>query len=372
MTASRSSSEEAPEDDDRSVVADWKGARIGAELEFFVVDRRDLGPRDHLDLLLAEIEPDRIRSEIAREHVELVSAAVETVAELEEDLRRLVRRARDALAPVGAALLPVAMLDTASFTMTDRPRYRELVHIFGPAFWENACVIISDQVNVGASDESRAFRTFEAITAHLPLFMGLSAASPLLGGRPNGIASNRMYRYDACVARYPTLVGVPPRLTSMEDYNRHLAAQPVLPHPNMFYRYVRPMPQRGVAAEIRCIDKQPTLSGFLALVALARAVALEAVSSEEPYDLAGVDEAFRRARDRGVVDSARWGQRIGVLAGYLPEAERPYLEPLRRRLREGPPAHRLVGDFEARGRRAVMVELIDGYLDEREAKAEFG
>lgn len=363
MTAPRTLSAALTGEGQPPVVAEWRGMRIGAELEFFVVDRHDLQPRDHLDLLLEEMDPETIRTEIAREHVELVSQAVLSMAELEENLSHLVRRAQEVLEPVSAVLLPVSMRDTAAYTMTDRPRYHELVRVFGPAFWENASTIVSDQVNLGASDEAGAFRIFEAITAHLPLFMGFSAASPFLEGRANGIASNRMYRYDACVVRHPSLVGVPPRLRSMAEYNERLSEQPVLRHPNMFYRYARPMPHRGVAAEIRCIDKQPTLKGFLALVALARAVVGEAMASEDAYDLQGVEEAFRRARAEGVFDPHGWEERIVELAAHLPEHERSYLEPLRRRLRDGAPADRLRADVEARGMRAVMLDLADGYLE---------
>lgn len=354
----------------------WRGRGVGVELEFFVVDRETLRPQDHLDLLLEGMRPGSVKPEIAREHVELVTPPVASLRELEDHARRLVEAAGALLADVGAALLPLALHDGARFTLTDLPRYRRLIEVFGPSFWENASTILADQVNLGATDEDQAFRIFRAVRAHLPLFVGLSAASPFVDWAANGIASNRMHRYDACTVRHPGLGGVPPDLRSMADYLEHLERQPVLPHPNMFYRYARPMPQRGVAVEIRCIDKQPTLGDFLALTALAQAVAAEALANRTPTDdPVSADPTrdrspsgkrltadFRRARDRGVLDREGWSRRLDALAGHLPPYERSYLEPLRRSLDAGPPAARLVASFERRGMRSVLRELVEGYL----------
>ncbi|MGD2071290.1 MAG: glutamate-cysteine ligase family protein [Gemmatimonadota bacterium] len=353
----------------------WRGRGVGVELEFFVVDRETLRPRDHLDLLLDGMPPGSVKPEIAREHVEVVTPPVASLGALEDHARILVEAAGTLLADVGAVLLPLALHDGTGFTLTDLPRYRRLIEVFGPPFWENASTILADQVNLGADDEDQAFRIFRAVRAHLPLFMGLSAASPFVKGAANGIASNRMYRYDACTVRHPGLGGVPPDLRSMAEYRGHLERQPVLPHPNMFYRYVRPMPQRGVAAEIRCIDKQPTLGDFLALTALSRAVAAEALAirtaTDAPHPDPGSDRSppgerlaadFRRARDRGVLDREGWSRRLDALAGHLPLDERSYLEPLRRSLETGPPAVRLAAAAERRGMRSVLRELVEGYL----------
>jgi hypothetical protein len=187
-----------------------------------------------------------------------------------------------------------------------------------------------------------------------------------------------MHRYDACTTRHPDLGGIPPDLRSMADYRRHLEDQPVLPHPNMFYRYARPMPHRGVAAEIRCIDKQPTLARFMAFAALARAVAAEALGEgddasgrtasphpEEPLPpTRDLTLRFRGARDRGVLDPAAWEERLDDLALRLTSADRPYLEPLRRSVEEGPPATALREAVEERGMQPVLADLADGYLED--------
>jgi hypothetical protein len=120
------------------------------------------------------------------------------------------------------------------------------------------------------------------------------------------------------------------------------------------HKYLRPMPDRGVAAEVRCLDKQPTLDDTFALLALARAVA-HSVDAEglppAPEDLPG---RFSEARRRGVGDPAEVRAWLERMIRHLPREERSYLQPLFRSLELGTPA--------ARARVQVTRDGLHGYL----------
>lgn len=347
------------------VDARYRGRLLGPELEFFTVDRDTLAPRDVLDRLAGlSAFGTNIKPEIAREQVELVVAPTWSLRELRAVLVDLVSEVRAALAPVGVVLLPVALYDTARFTFFDDPRYRRLREVFGEVFWDNACAMTSDQINVGAGDEAEAFALHEAYARHLPLFAALSVASPLRRGRANGVACNRMACYDACVTRYPELTGVPPVIASLAEYRRLVEAQPVLPHPNTFYRYVRPMPHRGVAAELRCLDKQPRLADFIALAALAKAVALAALAGDAAPERAGLAERVAEAQARGPSDPEVCRRALDQLARHLDADERPLVDPLFRRLSEGTASDALLRSVATHGLHGAYARLAAGYLDE--------
>lgn len=342
----------------------YRGALLGPELEFFVVSERTMKPWDGMDVLARHpLFGEAIKPEIAREQVELVAPPTWSLREMERFLTELVREVGALLKAEGACLLPLALYDTASFTITEAPRYRLLLDVFGEHFWTHARAIVADQVNVGAADEAQAFRIFEAVTHYLPLYMALSVASPFLEGRPTGVASNRMALYDACASRYPELVGLPPPIASLRHYNLLLERQPVLHHPNMFYRYARPMPQRGVAAEIRCIDKQPTLRDFMALVALSKAIAGEATTSDRTYSRDGLETSFAEARQRGVTRPAACKRTLDRLRAFLDEGEQAYLDPLYERLLSGSAASVLRKRAREKGYDVVLRHLAAHYLD---------
>jgi gamma-glutamyl:cysteine ligase YbdK (ATP-grasp superfamily) len=353
-----------PVSGDVQVRGAYRGALLGPELEFFVVKERTLRPWDGMDALAGPpLLGEAIKPGIAREQVELVAPPTWSLGEMERFLTDLVREVRTLLKTEGACLLPLALYDTVPFTLTEAPRYRLLLDVFGEHFWTHARAIVADQVNVGAADEAQAFRVFEAVTHYLPLFMALSVASPFLEGRPTRVASNRMTLYDACASRYSELVGLPPPIDSLCHYNLLLERQPVLHHPNMFYRYARPMPQRGVAAEVRCIDKQPTLRDFMAFVALSKAIAVEATASDRIYTRDGLETSFAEARRRGVTRPRACKRTLDRLRAFLDEGEQAYLDPLYERLISGSVASVLQRRACEEGYDAALRHLAAHYLD---------
>ncbi len=97
-----------------TVTEDYSGIKYGPELEFFVVDKETLKPRDCLDELaglggFGEV----IKPELAAEQIEITSPPFERLKDLEDSLRDTASRVADKLDSAGACLLPLALFDTA-------------------------------------------------------------------------------------------------------------------------------------------------------------------------------------------------------------------------------------------------------------------
>ncbi|HSG65117.1 MAG TPA: glutamate-cysteine ligase family protein, partial [Gammaproteobacteria bacterium] len=255
------------------VTAAYRGRLVGVESEFFVVDRESLGLRDCMDVLSRHSQfGRRVKHEIVHEQIELCTNAFASLAEMEAQMREDLREVVALLDGVGAMLLPVALHEGGAMTWTDDPSVAIIERHLGERFRSLAGTITADQINVGADDETDAFRIFKRLRSILPDILGLGASSPFRNGRSNGRACNRMAIYDEALSAIPELTGVPPALESLADYARFIGAQPRFRHPRTCYAYLRPMPERGVAAEIRCIDKQASIAETMGFAALAKAV----------------------------------------------------------------------------------------------------
>ncbi len=350
------------------VEARYQGVLFGPELEFFTVDRESLAPRDCLDTLAGHPRfGSLIQPELAREQVEITTPPSTSLRELEAMLRDLCADLVALLERENAIPLPVALYDTVELRVAETPRYQLIAAVFGEEFRGNAVTLAADQVNIGASDEAQAFRIYNAVTRFLPEFMRFSAASPFRLGRANGIASNRLAHYDASLARFPRATGFPPLLDSLEDYAGSLQEQEVFQHPSTCYKYARPMPQRGVAVEIRCLDKQPTLGDSLAFLALSKALVNAVQSGDLPEawmapSAADAARSFLRAREKGLEDPPSHRRMLDHLAAFLDGSERDYLAPLYASLQQGTPADRMLAAAQRYGLQGMYHRLADAFV----------
>jgi|TARA_Y100000310_G_scaffold321401_1_gene378983 gamma-glutamyl:cysteine ligase YbdK (ATP-grasp superfamily) len=327
------------------VEGNYEGILFGPELEFFVVDKDTHKPKDCLDELAGLPGFDKeIKPELAAEQIEITTSPSYSISELEDRLTGITRNVVASLERVNAELLPVALFDGGEFTITPEPRYQLLIENLGNDFRQNAVKVASDQINIGAENEEQAFRIFNALTEFLPEFMAYSVSSPFLNGTSNGIASNRLDAYDRAITKYLHFTGLPSKIENLEEYASELGDLPIFQHPNMFYKYSRPMPQRGVAAEIRCMDKQPTIQDYLAFVVLSKAFVLYVEQSKDtqissllsgPSSESDVETAFAYARRYGIKDYRRSRTILNFLSTFLDQDEVNYLGPLYGRLAEG-------------------------------------
>jgi gamma-glutamyl:cysteine ligase YbdK (ATP-grasp superfamily) len=345
------------------VTAAYRGRLVGVESEFFVVDRKTLELRDCATVLERHsCFGSRVKTEIIREQVELCSNAFISLADLETQMRNDLREVAALLDGVGAMLLPVALREGGPSTWSSDPRVELLHGRLGESFQSRAGTIVTDQINVGAIDEADAFRIFRCLRSILPEILGLGAASPFRGGRPNGTASNRMVVYDEALSALPQLSGVPPALECLEDYAGFLRAQPCFHDPRTCYAYLRPMPHRGVAAEIRCIDKQASLAETLAFAALGKSVMLS--RGDLPLDADCSMAAMEASRHHGVVDPDRTGTLLSHLVQFLPKDEARYFDALNSRVESGCPATWMVAEQNSLGYEGLLRRMANSLFED--------
>jgi gamma-glutamyl:cysteine ligase YbdK (ATP-grasp superfamily) len=357
--------------DGLAIEARYRGVLFGPELEFYTVDRRTLAPRDCLDAVAAHpLFGSLIQPELAREQIEITTPPTASLRELETMLVDLTADLVALLKREHACPLPVALFDTAPLSLADAPRYPVLASVLGEPFRRHAPAIAADQVNIGADGEAQAFRIYDAVMHFLPDLMRFTAASPFRHGTATAVACNRLDCYDAALAGFPGATDFPPRLASLDDYVRELERQAVFQHPSTCYRYVRPMPHRGVAVEVRCLDKQPTLAETLALLALCKAFVHGVLAGGAPdpagdagtaaYEVAAM--RFGDARRAGLAPTPADYRLLDGLAAHLDATERHYLRPLYASLTQGGPAAHMRRTARRYGHQAMLHRLVDTFL----------
>lgn len=339
----------------------FRGVLVGLELEYFVVDLETLTPVDGLARLDLDVFDGHVKAEACLQQIEVATPAFTSVGELAGWCRWTHGELQRQLGQSRAGLLPLALLDTATLDLRDEPTFLRLLDVLGPPFARFAPLVASDQVNLGAPDGNSAMQALELIRRTLPELTGLAVASPLLQGTANGIAGNRMAVADQAATEHPAIVGFPERLPTLDHHARTVAELAPFHTEKGYYKYVRPMPSRGVAAEIRALDKQPTLQRSLAFAAAGLGLLRAALSAGT--EVAGPDPGdlparFERARRAGMVDVEATRRVLMLAAGHLSPDERALLSPLTDQT-DGArgPAHRLLDRVTAGGVEEAYREL---------------
>ncbi|MEK9785150.1 MAG: glutamate-cysteine ligase family protein [Gammaproteobacteria bacterium] len=328
----------------------WQGLKLGPEFEYFIVERRSWKPIACPDIVrdLPEYGVS-IKPELGSGQLELTSPPTWALTKIEADLKRTLNTLLNALDQSKACLMPVALLEQSTLPLSDTRHANHLLNTFGADFAESAVQVASDQVNLGAENASQASLLFDRLRRALPFIMGLSACSPFRGRQSTLTASNRLDLYDQALERLKVSKGFPEPLRDVDT----LAADERLD-----YQYMRTRFSRGVAAEIRCIDKQPTFEDSLSLLALVKAIALDALS-DQPLDWPsqGLEASFNRARREGIADPTAARETLIHLIGRLDNAEQRYAEPLLRRV-DTPWPERLIHWYEHDGADEIFRRLM--------------
>jgi carboxylate-amine ligase len=124
-------------------------------------------------------------------------------------------------------------------------------------------------VHIGVGDAESAIRLLNRLRTHLPVFLALSASSPIWRGRATGLASNRTMLFQA----FPR-TGLPRCFDGYSDWVRTvdlLVRSGAIPEPTFLWWDARPQPRFGTV-EVRIMDTQPRLEAAGALCALVQAV----------------------------------------------------------------------------------------------------
>jgi glutamate---cysteine ligase / carboxylate-amine ligase len=321
--------------------ADWNAAAterpwtLGIEEEVMLLDPRSWGLVSRSDEVLAALAADVQANVCAETHGSALELATDPHAEVATAVAQLTHlRARlaDALAPLGirgavAGTHPFARWEEVE--VSPGARY-QFLHASMRALAQREPTF-GLHVHVAIPGPEYAVRAFNAMRAHLPLLLALSANSPFWQGRDTGLCSMRTPLFQA----FPR-VGIP---RSFADYAEYVEAVDVLvradaiPEPTFLWWDVRLQPRYGTL-EVRIMDAQTRVADTAALSALVQClVRLEALEGYADEALVLAPEVLEENRfiaardgvDAALIDPVR-GDRVPVRrqVGELLEACAPH------------------------------------------------
>lgn len=226
------------------------------------------------DEVLSFAGPDltgRCAAETHEAALELRTAPHATVRDAIAELRELRALLLRELAPMGMAAAacgthPAAMAEPTKVSPSSR--YQVIYQTTRDLARREPTFAL--HVHVGVPDAQSAIRLVNALRAHLPLLLALSASSPMLRGRATGLASNRTILFQG----FPR-TGIPRRFDSYRDWTATvdlLVRSGAIPEPTFLWWDVRPQPQLGTV-EIRVMDAQTSLAQTHGLAALVQTIA---------------------------------------------------------------------------------------------------
>ena len=278
---------------------------VGVEEEIMLLDSEtfELVPASaELIEEAGEIDHGLLKTELFASVVELTTDPCDSVADAEEALRGLRRRAREAAGGLGLSLAAAGTHPTAvpaRQEIADDPRYREFVDYAGISAKRQG--VNGLHVHVEMPSAEACFAALEGALPWLPLVLAVSANSPYLAGQETGLASNRA----EILAQLPRS-GAPPAFGSFEGWERFVArfvAAGLADDYTRFWWDMRPHPRFGTL-EVRMPDQPTALERTVQFVALLQAIGAH---------FAGSDGG---AADRGVYQQNRW-----AALRFGPEAE---------------------------------------------------
>lgn len=280
----------------------------------------------------------KIKPEIANELFEINIPPHYNIKKIEDDFKDVMNFVIDFAKKYDARILPAALFPlNFKFTFFNYKRYKFLMKYIGKKRSQKAPFIASDQINIGGENEKDAFKTFNLLRKYLNIFLGFSVASPFFAGKKSNYLGKRMHIYMDVLKKFNP--GFPPQMNSLEEYFFQINKHVPLKNPNFYYKFLRPMPVRGVAAEIRVIDKQPTIKESLSFIALCKGLICNQEKIEEPKEY---EKEFNQSLKKGIYNIKKFKKIIEIANRGLPKNEKKYLSPLRVRLKKGTIAEKLI------------------------------
>ncbi len=282
---------------------------FGVELEFMIVDRKNLKVKPVADELLKalsgkyldEVPNGKISwsNELALHVIEFkTNGPARSLEGLAAAFYEQVQQANTLLAPFGACLMPTAMHpEMDPFTeMKLWPhekndiyeKYNEIFDCRGHG-WAN---LQSTHINLPFGDDEEFGRLHAAIRLIMPLVPALAASSPLKDGKQTGYTDSRLEVYRGNQKKIPSIAGsvIPEQVFTEQAYRDIILAQN--------YRDIAPYDPEGIlqeewlnsrgaiarfqrnAIEIRIIDVQECPLADLAILELIVAAIKQLVAEE--------------------------------------------------------------------------------------------
>jgi len=246
---------------------------VGLEDEAMILEAGTLDLAQGFEALIsADRIADRERPFVA----EIFQSMLEVhtpICHTAEDVTRQLHAARArvaALADAHGLVLGSAGMHPFSQLEDHRPshaeRYTMLVHDLQDV--ARRSMIFAMHVHVAVDDADKAVALTQALVAHVPELVALSASSPFRAGRPTGLASTRL----TFLAAYPRTGPTPP----LRDYAQFVDLVGTLrtgglPDYTHIWWDLRPHPWLGTV-ELRCMDAVSRDEDAAAIAAYAQAL----------------------------------------------------------------------------------------------------
>jgi carboxylate-amine ligase len=365
--------------------AAWQSSEpytVGLEEEVMLLDPADWSLAQRSDDVLPRLPGDLAKHVSAETHqgaIELATDPHRTVGEAIAQLAGLRAWLAAELAEQGLAVAAAGTHPSAVWSETrvsPASRYQVILRTMADLARREPTFAL--HVHVGVPDPERAIRLLNALRAHVPLLLALSANSPFWQGRATGLASTRTPVFGA----FPR-TGLPRRFASYEDWVAmvdELLRCGAFPEPTFLWWDIRPQPALGTV-EVRAMDAQTDVGASAALVALVQSLArLELEDGYAAEQLIAADELlaenrFLAARDgieAELLDpEAELRRPARAQARALLDAARPHAEELEcraelesvARLALQPPFLRQLDAAERTGRLpGMMAELAGAFV----------
>ena len=304
---------------------------IGVELELQILDREtgDLAPGAVRILKLSEEQKvEGVAAELMQSMVEVKTSVCANVAEARDQLLPRLRQVRIIASSLGYELAlggTHPFHRSATSAVFPAERYERIMERLAWLTYQR--VVFGLHVHVGVPDGDLALGVISMAMKQLPHLLALSANSPFWQGVDTGLASGRAALYGLLPHS-----GIPPHFSKWKDFRTYCQVMrdcKAIASFKDIYWDIRPRPDFGTI-EFRVCDMPPSLSLTWAIVALTRALVIDAVRllREKP--------ALRRGdlRRHWIAGENKWlATRYGVDALYIrtPGGKR---RPLRKDLAE--------------------------------------
>lgn len=253
------------------------GPSLGVEVELELIDLRTGGLASAASEILAEIGagcPDgahpKAKHELFECCIEIITGVCTTVAEARADLAATLAEVREAAGKRG---LTVICSGTHPFSpwaeqqISPDPRYDRLVEEM--QWLARRLAIFGVHVHVGVRSPEKAVAIANALAAHIPHFLALSASSPYWEGRDTGMASSRSKVFEGL----PT-AGLPAPIENWADFEQYMSTlvnAGAISTVREVWWDIRPHPDFGTV-ELRMCDGIPSLDEVASIAALGQSL----------------------------------------------------------------------------------------------------
>jgi len=330
---------------------------LGVEEEYMLLDPETWDLVQHIDSMLSRVTDDgefeaRINPELMQSVLEITTPVCRTAGEVYDALRALRSYVAEIARKEGcrfgsAGTHPFSLFERQRITAKDR--YRQLVDQL--QYIARQELIFGMHVHAAVDGPDKAVALSNAVSAHLPQLLALSASSPFWRGEQTGLLSSRQMIFSA----FPRS-GVPPRFASYEEFGAvigQLERTGCIADYTHIWWDIRPHPRLGTL-ELRICDAVTRVEDAVALAAYYQA--LVKLYSEE-FDRRGELPSYHRI----LVTENKWlAARYGLEAPIMDLATGrrnrvPLAQLVRRSLRDVEPHARELGsERELEGIREIL------------------